>query len=132
MQTLLQRFRVIAGFALLIVLLTGNALLTKRQRDVQVTNERWVLHTRQVLYELQQTESLLLDAETGQRGYLLTGRPNYLAPYNRAIAEVDQHLANLHRLTTDNPAEQANADQLGKLADDKLKELADTIALYRA
>lgn len=132
MQTFLQRFRVIAAFALLIFLLIGNALLTKRQLDVQVANEVWVLHTRQALYELQQTESLLLDAETGQRGYLLTGRPEYLAPYNRAIAEVDQHLANLRRLTADNPAEVANAAQLSKFADGKLSELAETIALYRA
>jgi PAS domain S-box-containing protein len=132
MQTFLRRFSVIAGFALLVLLLIGNSLVTKRQVDVQVENEAWVLHTRQVLYELQQTETLLLDAETGQRGYLLTGDPSYLDPYDRAITQVDGHIANLARITPDNPAEQANAAQLGIFAHKKLAELTETIALYRA
>ena len=132
MQTFLRRFSVIAGFALLILLLIGNSLLTKRQLDVQLANERWVFHTRQILYELQQTETLLVDAETGQRGYLLTGDPSYLDPYNRAITQVDGHISNLARITSDNPAEQANAAQLGIVVHKKLGELTDTIDLYRA
>jgi PAS domain S-box-containing protein len=123
---------VISGFALLVLLLIGNSLITKRQLNVQVENARWVLHSRQVLYELQQTESLLLDAETGQRGYLLTGDRTYLAPYNRAVTQVDGHIASLAQLTSDNPVEQANAAQLGSFAHQKLDELTDTIALYRA
>jgi PAS domain S-box-containing protein len=131
MQTFLRRFSVIAGFALLVLLLIGNSLITKRQLDVQVENEAWVLHSRQVLYELQRVESLLVDAETGQRGYLLTGDSNYLEPYNRAITQVDGHIASLARLTTDNPPEQANAARLGSAAHQKLSELTETIALYR-
>lgn len=132
MQTFFRRFSVIAGFALLVLLLIGNSLLTKRQLDVQVANERWVFHTRQVLYELQQTESLVLDAETGQRGYLLTGDPSYLDPYNRALTQVDGHIANLVHATADNTTEQVNAAQLGKYVDQKLGELSATIDLYRA
>lgn len=132
MQTFLRRFSVIAGFALLVLLLIGNSLLTKRQLDVQVANERWVFHTRQVLYELQQTETLLVDAETGQRGYLLTGDPSYLDPYNRALTQVDGHIANLVSATADNPAEQANAMQLGQYAHRKLGELTQTIELYHS
>lgn len=132
MQTFVRRFSVIAGFALLVLLLIGNSLLTKRQLDVQVANEGWVFHTRQVLYELQQTETLLLDAETGQRGYLLTGQDVYLQPFNLAIGQVQRHIANLARATADNPAEQQNAAQLSFLASKKLSELTETIDLYRA
>jgi PAS domain S-box-containing protein len=131
MQTFLQRFSIIAGFALLVLLLIGNSLITKRQLDVQVANEGWVLHSRQVLYELQNVESLLVDAETGQRGYLLTGDPNYLEPYNRAITQVDGHIASLAHLTYGSSAEQANAARLGNAAHLKLDELTETIALYR-
>ena len=132
MQTFLQRFSVIAGFVLLVLLLIGNALLTKRQLDVQVRNQDWVQHTRQVLYELEQTESLLLDAETGQRGYLLTGDAKYLTPYNDAVTEIDSHIATLARATQDNPSEQANVEQLRTYTHEKLDELAKTLALYRA
>jgi PAS domain S-box-containing protein len=131
MQTFLRRFSVIAGFALLVLLLIGNSLITKRQLDVQVGNQVWVLHTRQVLYELEKIEYLLVDAETGQRGYLLTGDPSYLEPYNRAIVQVDSHIASLDRLTTGNPPEQANAARLDSAAHLKLNELTETIALYR-
>jgi len=132
MQTFLRRFSVIAGFALLVLLLAGNALITKRQLNVQISNQEWVLHTRHVLYELEQTESLLLEAETGQRGYLLTGKPEYLEPYNHAVAEIDGHIAALASLTADNPTEQANVEKLRMRAHQKLDELAETIGLYRA
>jgi PAS domain S-box-containing protein len=132
MQTFLRRFSVIAGFVLLLLLLIGNSLITKRQIDVQIANEGWVFHTRQVLYELQQTETLLVDAETGQRGYLLTGQEVYLQPFNLAVDQVQRHIASLARATADNQAEQANAAELGSLAAEKLSELTETIDLYRA
>ncbi len=132
MQTFLKRFSIVAGFAVLVLLLIGNAFIIKRQLDVQLTNQHWVMHTRQVQYELLQTESLLLDAETGQRGYLLTGDLQYLAPYNRAVAEIDGRIATLGSLTSDNPVEQANVAQLRTYVHQKLDELQETIALYRA
>jgi PAS domain S-box-containing protein len=131
MQTFLRRFSVVTGFALLVLLLIGDTLITKRQLDVQVKNEDWVLHSHQVLYEIEQTESLLLKAETGQRGYVLTGDAQYLQPYNQASAEVDGHIANLARITSDNADEQANAAQLRVYADQKLSELKETVALFR-
>ncbi|HEX4030986.1 MAG TPA: CHASE3 domain-containing protein [Terracidiphilus sp.] len=131
MQTFLRRFSVVAGFALLVLLLVGDTLITKRQLDVQVENEGWVLRSHQVLYEIEQTESLLLEAETGQRGYVLTGEARYLKPYSRAAGQVEGHLANLAQLTSGQAAEQANAAQLRIYADQKLDELRQTVALFR-
>ncbi len=51
------------------------------------------------------TESLLKDAEAGQRGYLYTGKLEYLAPYTLAVAQIDLHLANLAEQIGDNPRE---------------------------
>ena len=65
MQTLYKRSSVIGCFALLLAIVIGAAFVTKRQLDVQVRTEIWVIHTRQVLFQLSQTESLLKDAETG-------------------------------------------------------------------
>jgi len=65
MQTLYKRSSVIGCFALLLAIVIGAAFITKRQLDIQVRTAVSVIHTRQVLLQLSQTESLLKDAETG-------------------------------------------------------------------
>ena len=132
MQTAYKRLSVITGFGLLLVLLIANALITRRQLGVQIDSQAWVAHSRQVLYELSQTESLLKDAETGQRGFLYTGDPKYLNPYAQAVGQVQPHIDSLARLTADNPRERAQIPQLRDLTQKKTSELAQTIALYKA
>jgi PAS domain S-box-containing protein len=132
MQTFFRRFTIVGGFTLLVVLLIGNAIVTSQRLHVLVGNQVWVIHSREVLAELERTESLLLDAETGQRGYLLTGESKYLGPYNYAITQIDSHILTLSQLTADNPSEQANVAQLGNLAHQKLSELNETIMLARS
>ena len=132
MQAFYKRFSVIAGFVILLVLLIANTIVIRRQLSVQVENHKWVSHSADVRLELATTESLLKDAETGQRGYLVTGDPQYLTPYNSAITQVEPHVQRLMELTVDNPRQQARVVQLHGLAQQKLKELADTVSLYRA
>jgi PAS domain S-box-containing protein len=132
MQTIQKRFSVVAGFILLLIVLVANALITRRQVSEQVSSQAQVSHTEQILLELTQTESLLKDAETGQRGYLYTDDPRYLTPYIFAISQVEPHIDNLERLTADNPRQQAHVPVLRGLARGKLKELATTIFLYRS
>jgi PAS domain S-box-containing protein len=132
MQTFLKQFSIVSGFVVLALLLIGNALITRRQLSAQIGAADWVLHTRQVLIELEETESLLLNAETGQRGYLLTGELKYLEPYGHASSQIEQHIQHLARLTSDNPDEEKRVDLLRGLAHEKLHELEETIALYRS
>jgi PAS domain S-box-containing protein len=132
MQTFHKRFSVITGFGLLVIVLVANAIITKRQLGVQVENQLWLSHSAQVRFEIAQTESLLKDAETGQRGFLYTGDPKYLAPYNLAIGRVGPSINELAQLTADNPRQQARIPVLRDLAQSKMTELAQTIALYRS
>ncbi len=132
MQTTYQRLSVTLGFSLLLILLVVNAFITRRQLGVQVESQFWVTHTQQVLFELSQTESLVTDAETGQRGFLYTGDPKYLAPYDLAVGEVTGHIDRLAELTADNPGQQARISELRGLVGAKLSELGQTIAYYRA
>jgi PAS domain S-box-containing protein len=132
MQTFHKRFSVITGFGLLVIVLVANAIITKRQLGVQVENQLWLSHTGQVRFEIAQIVSLLKDAETGQRGYLYTGDPKYLAPYNLAIGRVGPRIDELAQLTADNPRQQARIPLLRNLAQSKMRELAQTIALYRS
>jgi signal transduction histidine kinase len=71
----------------------------------------------------------VLDAETGSRGYLLTGDPRYLEPYNAAVGEIGQNLENLRRsLPTDAPDLQVVA-QLTRDVQRKLAEMDVSVRL---
>jgi CHASE3 domain sensor protein len=65
-----------------------------------------LVHSEEALTALDDVLSTVKDAETGQRGYLLTGKDSYLGPYNAAIEQIAPGLAAVQRLTIDNPAQQ--------------------------
>jgi CHASE3 domain sensor protein len=91
----------------------------------------WVTHTRIVLLDLESFLSLMNDAETGQRGYLLTHRESYLTPYENALNQSQDQFQTLRHLTLDNPQQQKNLDLLAPLVKAKFDELAQTIALEK-
>ena len=99
-------------------------------RTLTATN-RWVVHTHEVLTDLQGALSLLKDAETGQRGYLLTGKERYLEPYHDAIAQIPGKLQRLKELTIDNPYQQERFPDLEAKVHVRLDELRRTIATRR-
>ena len=72
----------------------------------------------------------LTDAETGQRGYLLTGRRDYLNPYSEAQTEVARSLVWLNHYYSTDPATAALMKQVTLAARDKLSELTETMKLY--
>ena len=90
-----------------------------------------VEQTRQIL---QHTESLLSsvkDAETGQRGFVITGDDQYLDPYKSAVAALPSELSQLRALSANRPAVRPRIDALEVLVREKLEELNDTILLRR-
>jgi signal transduction histidine kinase len=80
---------------------------------------------------IQGLERRVLDAETGQRGYLLTGRSEYLQPYERALQDIDRSFALLERYYATETQSLAMLAKLRGLTDAKLSELALTIRLHR-
>jgi CHASE3 domain sensor protein len=95
MQTVYKRFSIVTGFGLLVLVLLANAWITRRQLSVQTENQVGLTTSRLVLLALARTESVLKDAETGQRGFLYTEDPKYLAPYYSATGQVDISRARL-------------------------------------
>ena len=132
MKIATRRLSVITGFLVLLLILIANAVIARRQLRVQESSQVWVNQTQQVLIELRRTESLLTDAEAGQRGFLYTGDPKYLAPYDLALSELTSHLGRLEHLTGDNPIQLEKTKALRELSVTKLSEMAETISLYRA
>ncbi|HEX3674282.1 MAG TPA: response regulator [Rhizomicrobium sp.] len=92
----------------------------------------WVLHTYQVMDSLRTVLNDAADAETGQRGYLLTRKQNYLQPYLSARFRLARDLGTFQYLTRDNPYQQARARQLRKLLDDRFKLLDEGLAVGSA
>src|ERR1700732_164642 len=88
-------------------------------------------HSFDVRGLLSDTAARLVDAETGQRGFLLTGDDAYLEPYNAAIKSVDRLVTELKSSTADNPDQQKRLPELEQLIDKKLAELQRTIDLRK-
>jgi signal transduction histidine kinase/DNA-binding response OmpR family regulator/CHASE3 domain sensor protein len=88
-----------------------------------------VVHSGDTLTALEDVLSTVRDAETGQRGYLLTDKESYLGPYNAAAQEIGPRFDMLRRLTIDNPAQQDRLATLKQHIDAKLAELKQTIDL---
>ena len=91
----------------------------------------WRKHTYEVLRNLDQTVAQLTDAETGQRGYVLTGEESYLEPYRAAIKNIDRQIGDLKTLTSDNSNQQKRIQILEPLVEKKLAELQRTIDLRK-
>lgn len=72
----------------------------------------------------------IVDAETGQRGYLLTGRREYLDPYRHAFADIDSALLWLSGYYATHPAQAKAMQRLDTLVHHKLSELDATMKLY--
>jgi PAS domain S-box-containing protein len=106
--------------ALLIVL----AALVAVQHDEQEA-ERWVRHTFEVRQNLQLDLTLLVDAETGTRGYLLTGKQEWLEPYRNATGKLPGSLEALRALIRDNPVQELNVRVLKEMVDDRLRNLSN-------
>jgi signal transduction histidine kinase/CheY-like chemotaxis protein len=96
--------------------------------DGERVEQGWVVHTYQVMDSLRTILSDATDAETGQRGYLLTRRSSYLAPFHAAEARLDTDLAHFEDLTRDNPSQGARARALRGILKQRLAVLDAAIA----
>jgi PAS domain S-box-containing protein len=122
---------VLGGFAIATAILIFVGWQSYRSTGLLVEAAHWRDHTYEVLNSLDETVGQLSDAETGQRGYLLTGDETYLEPYRAAIQTVDQTLARLKNLTSDNPSQQKHIQALAPLIEKKLAEMQRTVDLRR-
>jgi len=80
----------------------------------------FVMQTYKVLDMFEETESHIVDAEANQRGYFLTGRQEYLEPYQHAMQSIHDDTAELRKLTSNDSVQQANLALLEKMVKDDL------------
>jgi methyl-accepting chemotaxis protein len=123
--------RILLGYGLALVVVGATGVVAWRAIAELTDSAHWVAHTHVVRETLAATLSSIKDAETGQRGFVLTGEERYLAPYTEALRVVDSDVRKLRELTPDNPRQQMRIAALQPLIASKLAELAETIALRR-
>jgi|GEM_PF-457139 len=122
---------VLAGFlaaSLAVVLIAGLFLRSTRQL---ASSSALVTHTLDILNEAELLLSLLKDAETGQRGYLLTREPHFLAPYEEARHHIRPSLERLRALTSGDTRQRQRLDQMESLIQRKLALIEQTVQLER-
>lgn len=127
-RPLSARHLVILGISVpaLLLLLVGG-MQWKSGNDFRNSRDR-VSHTRTVLLDLESLLTCMVDAETGQRGYLLTHQDSYLEPYRHSLVFSHDQIQTLRQLIWD-PGQQKNLARLEPLMQSKFDELAQTIAL---
>jgi methyl-accepting chemotaxis protein len=112
-----------SGFALALAALMVIGVVSYRSTTGLIKTAGLVAHTHQVLEKLEELLSVMKDAETGQRGFIITGEKRYLEPYLTALGQIDGGLKTVRELTKDNSNQQKRLDRLESLIAGKLEEM---------
>jgi len=123
------RRMVLFGGALLVLAVLTSTLYSDIAREKD--RQEWVAHSYRVLDAIQAVRSNLQDAETGQRGYVLTGDESYREPFLQALREAQSARQTLRHLTAGNPAQQEKLGALDGLVEAEFSELQRSMALRR-
>ena len=123
--------KLISGLAAATGILLLVAVMSYRSLIQNAEHRQWVLHTYEVLGKLDEVRIGMTDAETGERGYIVTGDESYLAPYVRGVAQVHQSTEEVRKLTTDNAKQQRALDSLEPIIVARLGELRERIEVRR-
>ena len=126
----IPRLTLFAGAVLLLAAIILGAALSDARSQRQVA-AGWERHTYEVLIESRDFLAAFQDAESGQRGYVLTGDAQYLELYNAGMKTAPGRLADLRFKTQDNSGQQASIARLSKVVDQRLALLRSGVSLVR-
>ncbi|HTH37152.1 MAG TPA: CHASE3 domain-containing protein [Pyrinomonadaceae bacterium] len=121
--------RLTAAFAVAIVLLIANAVVSFRAVNTLVLNNDRVVHTMQMIETLSEALSAVNYAESSQRGYIITGDPSFQAQYDAARPQVTATLSQLKDLAADNPVQQGRIQSFGEAIDRRMTTLQRNLEL---
>jgi CheY-like chemotaxis protein/signal transduction histidine kinase len=132
MQQLNRNYLVNIAFAMALVILSSLGWLAYQNMNAVKESVYWVSHTHVVIDEMDLLLATLTDAETGQRGFIITGDEDYLEPYNKARINIANMRTSLRDLTKDNSLKQKRMESIDLLIDKKLAEMKATIEARRS
>ena len=105
---------------LILLLLVSTLLFSVSVMSGLKDNLAIQVHTRTVIITLKNNLTDLLNAETGERGFIITSDTNYLQPYSMSLENIHLEVVQLKSLTEDNPIQRHNLNELQNYIDQKL------------
>src|SRR4030088_2577821 len=116
-----------AGLVVLTIISAGSVYLVNKARE----DARWIVRTVEVENQISLTQLQLRRAESAQRGYLSTLRPDFQTDFEEAASQLTPALTRLSRLTSDNPVQKRLVAEVLPLINQRIDELRNTIELAR-
>ncbi len=119
--------RILSGYLFAIAIFSIVGAISYRANEDLVNANAWVTHTYQVRNALTEILVAMVNAETGQRGFLLTGDAKFLAPYHAGERDAESNFQQLRALVADNPRQTALTGELHSLMTQRLSALGSLI-----
>lgn len=123
--------KIAAGFAVMLAILLAVGFVSYRSTRKLIRDSNLVAHSHDVLDELEGALSAVKDAETGQRGFIITGDDEYLKPYTDALPHIDRRLERLRQLTRSDPEQPRNLSDLELKISEQLRLMSEVIELRK-
>jgi methyl-accepting chemotaxis protein len=115
------------GFALAILGMIAGGFMSRFSNEKLIGSSSWVEHTYKVIGNCQDILAAMLEAESSQRGFLLTGDEAFLQPYKSIKNRTAQTMKAIREVVSDNPTQQARVALLEQEIDQRLKTLQEGI-----
>jgi CheY-like chemotaxis protein/CHASE3 domain sensor protein/GAF domain-containing protein len=124
--------KILVGFIACTFILIAVAIFSYRNGQKFVETNQGVNHTHEVLNEFDQILLSVVDCETGIRGFVISGKENFLEPFTSGRLGIHQHFDKVKNLTIDNPVQQKNLELLQKQLDLSEKYQSEVVSLAMA
>ncbi|GAB2763407.1 response regulator [Rhabdobacter roseus] len=128
-NSIIRQLQVVFSFSVVLLIVSLFASFYSTQK--LISNSKLVNHTNQVLLEAENVISYVKDAETSQRGFLITLDPLFLQLYNGTYEKVTGTYNTLIDLTTDNPTQQKSLEEVRRLYQSKFAQMQKVLDLTR-
>jgi CheY-like chemotaxis protein/signal transduction histidine kinase/CHASE3 domain sensor protein len=122
--------QVLTGFTVSLLFVLGSAITAYFSIDKLNSDTKWQSHTYDVISLVKDVEAQVLNSETGVRGFILAGKPEYLAPYKKNSIRILPTIQELKKTVSDNSAQEILIDSLDHYAHEKVEEMKAVLRLY--
>jgi signal transduction histidine kinase/DNA-binding response OmpR family regulator/CHASE3 domain sensor protein/putative methionine-R-sulfoxide reductase with GAF domain len=128
-NSIIQQLQIVFSFSVLLLIFSLLASYYSTQK--LINSSEFINHTNEVLIEAESIISHVKDAETGQRGFLITSDLSFLSPYNGAYEKTTNSYNNLVDLTADNPTQQKNLREVKALYEAKFGQMQTIVDMSK-
>ncbi len=104
--------KLVGGYAIILTMMVIVTVVVYTSVSSLIQTQGWVEHTHEVLDASSSLSKSMVDMETGQRGFMLTGNDDFLAPFNAGNKAFDEFIAKAKDLVSDNPAQVARFNEV--------------------